>query len=313
VRVAVLDDYQDAARRFGPWDRLAAEVTVFHDHVAGDDALIERLAPFDVVVAMRERTPFPRKRLERLPNLGLLVTTGMANASIDLAAAREHGVVVAGTGGVAASTAELAWGLILALARNIPREDANLRTGGWQHTIGPELAGRTLGVVGLGRLGTRVARIGQAFEMRTIAWSQHLDPEHARTHDVEPVSKQELFRRADVVTIHLRLSDRTRGLVGAQELDLMRTTAYVINTSRGPIVDEDSLVEALHTRRIAGAALDVFDTEPLPEDHPLRTAPNTVLTPHLGYVTTGSYEIYYREAVEDIEAWLNNQPLRVLT
>jgi phosphoglycerate dehydrogenase-like enzyme len=312
MRVAVLDDYQGVALSYADWDRLPADVEVFRDHLAGDDELVERLVPFEVVVAMRERTPFTRARLERLPSLRLLVTTGMRNASIDLDAARERGVTVCGTGSLGPPTAELAWGLILALTRHIPAEDARLRAGGWQHTIGPELAGRTLGLLGLGRLGTRMARIAQAFEMRVIAWSQNLTAERAAEAGAEAVAKDELFRRADVVSVHLVLSERTCGLVGAAELAAMQPTAYLVNTSRGPIVDEAALLVALHEGRIAGAGLDVYDTEPLPAQHPLRLAPNTVLTPHIGYVTTGTYEIFYGEAVEDIAAWLDGAPLRVL-
>ena len=314
ARVAVLDDYQEVARRFGDWDSLGpdVEVTVFHGHIPGDDSLAEHLAGYDVVVAMRERTPFTAKRLARLPALRLLVTTGMANATIDMDAAREHGVTVCGTGGLASPTAELAWGLILAVTRHIGAEDRAVREGGWQHTIGPELAGRTLGVVGLGRLGSRVARIAQAFEMRVIAWSENLTPEAARAAGAEYVGKEELLARADVVTIHLRLGDRTRGLIGARELGLMKPGAVLVNTSRGPIVDEEALLEALGDGTIAGAGLDVFDVEPLPRDHPLRSAPNTVLTPHIGYVSTGSYEVFYREAVEDVAAFLRGRPVRVL-
>jgi phosphoglycerate dehydrogenase-like enzyme len=220
---------------------------------------------------------------------------------------------VCGTGYAAQSTAELAWALILAVTRRICAEDARVRAGGWQHTVGPELAGRTLGLVGLGRLGTRMARIAQAFEMETIAWSQNLTPERAAEVGVEAVAKEELFRRADVVSVHLVLSERSRGLVGAAELALMKPTAYLVNTSRGPIVDEAALLEALHQGRIAGAGLDVYDVEPLPPAHPLRSAPNTVLTPHIGYVTQGTYDVFYRDAVEDIAAWLDGAPVRVLT
>jgi phosphoglycerate dehydrogenase-like enzyme len=307
VRVALLDDHQGVALAMAPWDELGEDVavTAFTDHVAGDDALVERLAGFEVVVAMRERTPFTRARLERLPDLRLLVTTGMANAAIDLDAARERGVTVAGTGSLVTHTAELTWALVLALTRNVAREDRGMRAGGWQHTIGPELAGRTLGVIGLGRQGSRVAAIGLAFGMQVVAWSQDLDPAHARSLGAEPVGRDELLERADVVTIHLRLSDRTRGLIGTPELDRIGPEGYLVNTSRGPIVDEGA--------RIAGAGLDVFDVEPLPADHPLRSAPNTVLTPHLGYVTTGNYELYYRDALEDVAAYLRGDALRVLT
>jgi phosphoglycerate dehydrogenase-like enzyme len=314
MRVAVLDDYQGVALAMGPWHELgdAVTVTVFTDHVADDDALVARLGDFEAIVAMRERTPFGRSRLERLPRLKLLVTTGMANASIDLEAARELGITVCGTGGLASPTAELTWALILGLTRRVHEEDRAIREGRWQHTIGPELAGRTLGIIGLGRLGTRVAGIARAFEMEVLAWSQNLDPAHAEAVGVQAVARDELLSRADVVTIHLRLSERTRGLIGAAELALMRPTAYLVNTSRGPIVDEAALVAALRSGALAGAALDVYDTEPLPADHPLRSTPNTLLTPHIGYVSTGSYEIYYRDAVEDIAAFLHGESVRVL-
>jgi phosphoglycerate dehydrogenase-like enzyme len=276
------------------------------------EPLAERLAPFDAVVAMRERTPFGADLLARLPRLRLLVTTGMANASIDLEAAAARGVVVCGTGGLPSPAAELTWALILALLRHVPAEDARMRAGGWQATVGTELAGRTLGVIGLGRLGRRVALVGQAFEMPVIAWSQNLVGSEARALGVEPVSRDELLARSDIVTIHLRLSDRTRGLIGAAELARMRPTAVLVNTSRGPIVDEPALLAALHEGTIAGAGLDVYDIEPLPPGHPLRTAPNTVLTPHLGYVTSGTYARYYADAVEDIAAFARGAPIRVL-
>jgi phosphoglycerate dehydrogenase-like enzyme len=310
----VLDDYQGVALAMGPWHELgdSVAVTVFTDHVADDDALVARLADFEAVVAMRERTPFPRARLERLPRLKLLVTTGMANASIDLEAARELGIAVCGTGGLPSPTAELTWALILGLTRRVAEEDRAIRAGGWQHTLGPELAGRTLGVIGLGRLGTRVTAVARAFEMEVLAWSQNLDPAHAASVGARAVARDELLRRADVVTIHLRLSERTRGLIGAAELARMRPDAYLVNTSRGPIVDEAALVQALRAGTIAGAALDVYDTEPLPPDHPLRSTPNTLLTPHIGYVSTGSYAVYWRDAVEDIAAFLRGDRVREL-
>jgi phosphoglycerate dehydrogenase-like enzyme len=261
---------------------------------------------------MRERTVFPAELLDRLPNLRLLVTTGMRNASIDLEAAAARGVTVCGTEAIATPTAELAWGLILALARHIPEEDGNVRKGGWQSTVGAGLAGRTLGVVGLGRLGSAVARIGIAFGMRIVAWSENLTPERASECGVERVSKDELLRTADVVTIHLVLSDRTRGLIGERELGLMKATAFLVNTSRGPIVDEAALVAALEAGVIAGAALDVYDQEPLPDYDALLSAPNTVLTPHLGYVTGENYRTFYEQTVEDIEAFLAGRPVRVL-
>jgi phosphoglycerate dehydrogenase-like enzyme len=314
VKVAVLDDYQDLARGYGPWARLESRVELhtFTDHVDDDGELLARLEPFTVVVAMRERTPFTSARLEGLPNLRLLVTTGMANAAIDLTAARRLGIVVSGTKVGSSATAELTWALILALTRHICEEDRGIREGAWQHTIGPELAGRTLALLGLGRLGTRIAAYGAAFAMDVIAWSQNLDPAHARSLDVEPVAKDALFERADVLSIHTRLSERTQGLIGPRELGLMKPTAFLINTSRGPIVDEAALLDALQTGRIAGAALDVFDREPLPPGDPLRSAPNTVLTPHIGYVGRDAYEGFYREIVEDLESWLEGAPIRVL-
>jgi phosphoglycerate dehydrogenase-like enzyme len=293
VKITVLDDYQDVALGMGPWDRLDAEVVALHEHLLGDE-LVAALSGSEVVVAMRERTPFDRALLDRLPDLRLLVTTGMANASIDLDAARERGVQVCGT-------------------RRVAYEDAAVRAGGWQTTIGPELSGRTLGVLGLGRLGSIVAGYGRAFGMRVLGWSANLDPGHARELGVEPVTLDDLLTRSDVVSVHLKLSDRTRGLLGARELDLIGPDGYLVNTSRGPIVDEAALVEALRTGRIAGAGLDVFDVEPLPADHPLRTAPRAVLTPHIGYVALDAYRVFYADAVEDVVAWLAGEPVRVLT
>ncbi|MCW2633644.1 MAG: D-isomer specific 2-hydroxyacid dehydrogenase NAD-binding protein [Blastococcus sp.] len=312
-RIAVLDDYQSVAATYADWSTVAEQLDVveFADHVADDDALVARLEPFDVVVAMRERTAFPRRVLERLPNLRLLVTTGRKNASIDVAAAGELGITVCGTDSHPTGPVELTWALILATARHVPQEDASVRAGGWQETVGTDLAGGVLGVVGLGRLGERVAKVGQAFGMDVVAWSQNLTYERAAEVGVRKVEKEELLRTADVVTVHLVLSDRTRGLIGRDELALMKAGAMLVNTSRGPIVDEAALVEALHDGRIT-AGLDVFDTEPLPADHPLRTAPRTVLAPHLGYVTEQTYEVFYRHAVEDVAAFLAGAPLRVI-
>jgi phosphoglycerate dehydrogenase-like enzyme len=314
TRIAILDDYQDAARRLADWARLpaGAELTVFRDHLADLDAVAARLADFDVVVAMRERTPFSRALLERLPRLRLLVTTGMRNAAIDLKAAADRGVVVCGTGGLPYPTAELAWGLVLSLMRRIPREDRATRDGRWQETVGLGLNGKTLGVLGLGTLGSRVARFGRAFEMEVLAWSQNLTAERAAEHGAVRVERDELLARSDVVSIHLVLSDRTRGLIGARELGLMKRTAYLVNTSRGPIVDAAALVRALREGTIAGAGLDVYDEEPLPLDHPLRGLPGTVITPHLGYVTEETYRIFYGQALEDIQAFLRGEPVRVL-
>jgi phosphoglycerate dehydrogenase-like enzyme len=314
-RIAVLDDYQSVAADFTDWSRVPepVEVVEFHDHVDDEDALVARLEPFDVVLAMRERTTLPRTVLERLPNLKLLVTTGMRNKAIDIAAANERGVTVCGTGSQATATAELTWGLILATLRHIPQEDAAVRAGGWQHTIGADLAGARLGVVGLGRLGSRVATVGQAFGMDVVAWSQNLTDERAAEHGVRRVEREKLFATADVVTVHLLWSKRTRGLIGADDFARMKPTAVFINTSRGPIVQEQALIAALQENRIGGAGIDVYDQEPLPADHPMRTLPRTVLTPHLGYVTRGTYEVFYGEAVEDVAAFLAGAPVRVLT
>ncbi|HET8951085.1 MAG TPA: D-2-hydroxyacid dehydrogenase family protein [Solirubrobacteraceae bacterium] len=314
IQVAVLDDYQGIARAIAPWETLEpdAEVTCFHDHLLIDGVVRDLLEGFEVIVAMRERTPFTAKRLASLPDLRLLVTTGMANASIDMEAARGLGITVCGTASLPSPTAELTWGLIIALQRNLLEEDLRIREGGWQRTIGPELAGRTLGILGLGNVGRRVARIAQAFEMEVIAWSENLTPEAAGEAGAQAVGRDELFERADVLTIHTRLSDRTRGLVGARELGLMKETAILVNTSRGSIVDEDALLKALVKGTIAGAALDVYAKEPLPKDHPLREAPRTLLSPHLGYVSIGTYEVMYRDAVEDIAAWIRGEPVRVL-
>jgi phosphoglycerate dehydrogenase-like enzyme len=313
-RLAILDDYQDVALSLADWSRLEpeVEVAVFRDHIADLDALAARLHEFEIVVAMRERTPFPRALFERLPNLRLLVTTGAQNRSIDLDAARAAGVVVCGTGGVGSGTVELTWGLIIAAMRGITREDAAVRAGRWQISLGPELAGRTLGIVGLGRIGQRVAQIAAAFGMSSVAWSENLTGERAAAAGARLVAKDELFKTADVVTIHLVLGERTRGLIGRRELALMKPTAYLVNTSRGPLVDEQALVEALEAGSIAGAALDVFDEEPLPLEHPLRGLPNTVITPHLGYVGRDAYSVFYSEALEDVEAFLAGAPIRLL-
>jgi phosphoglycerate dehydrogenase-like enzyme len=312
-RIAILDDYQHVALDYSDWSVLPdAEVAVFHDHVDADDDLVERLAGFDAVVAMRERTPFTRERLGRLPDLRLLVTTGMGNAAIDMAAARDLGIVVCGTGGLLTPTAELTWGLIIALARRIPWEDRDVRDGGWQRSVGTDLAGATLGVVGLGNLGAAVARVGAAFGMNLVAWSRNLTGERAAEVGAEPVDKLDLFRRADFVTIHLVLSDRSRGVVGRNELEAMKPSAYLVNTSRGPLVDEAALVDVLERRSIAGAGLDVFDREPLPPDHAFRRLENVVVTPHLGYVTDRTYRRFYTDIVEDVVAYANGAPVRVL-
>ena len=296
------------------WGGLPAdtEIQVFRDHLAETDALAGRLEGFDVVALMRERTPIGLELFQRLPVLRLLVTTGMRNASIDLDAATDHGVLVCGTGGLGYPTAELTWGLILALVRHVAKENAAMRQGQWQSTVGTGLHGKVLGVLGLGRLGSQVATIGAAFGMSTIAWSQNLTAERATQFGATLVKRDELFALSDILSVHLQLSDRTRGLVGSREIGMMKPTAYLINTSRGPIVDTAALVEALRSEAIAGAGLDVFDQEPLPPTHPLLQLDNTVLTPHLGYVTLEGYRVFYEETVEDIAAYLRGEPLRVL-
>jgi phosphoglycerate dehydrogenase-like enzyme len=312
-RLAVLDDFQGVASGLADWGSLPeTEVVFFRDHVTQTDRLVDLLRPFDALIAMRERTPFPRPLLGRLPRLRLLVTTGMRNASIDMRAAAELGITVCGTGGSATNTAELTWALILAVVRKVPAEDTSVRAGGWQLSVGADLAGRTLGVLGLGRIGSRVARVARAFDMNVIAWSQNLSAEAATAAGAVRVEKQELFARSDVLTIHLVLSERTRGLVGAAELALMKPTAFLVNTSRGPIVDEAALIDVLKEDRIAGAGLDVYDVEPLPLDHPLRNLHRTVVTPHLGYVSWDAYQTFFGEAVEDVAAFLTGRPLRVL-
>jgi len=314
MNVAVLDDYQGVARTLADWSSLGKNVAVrfFHDHVEDQDELVQRLSMFEIIAIMRERTPFPRALIESLPRLKLIVTTGKRNASVDLGACKDRGITVCGTAGSEGSTIELAWGLILAVVRGIPREDHGLREHRWQIAVGMELRNKTLGVVGLGRLGSQVAKIGHAFGMRVIAWSQNLTKERAAEQGVELVTKRQLFERADVVTIHLVLSDRTRKIVSHEELGWMKKTAYLVNTSRGPIVDTAALIGALHGGQIAGAGLDVYDREPLAADDPILHAPNTVLTPHLGYVADASYKVFYRETVEDIAAWLAGKPIRVV-
>ena len=312
-RIAVLDDYQNVALSLADWSVLDARatVTVFNDHLADSDAVVERLQPFDIVCVMRERTPMTRAIIERLPKLRLIASTAGRNASIDLKAAEERGVQVVHTGYTSAPTIELTWALILGGARNLVAENASLRSGGWQQSVGDDMAGRTLGVLGLGNVGGAVARIGAAFGMKVIAWSQNLTTERAAEVGATLVSKDELFQEADVVSIHLVLSGRTRGLVGAAELALMKPTARLVNTSRGPIVVEADLVAALKDKKIAGAAIDVFDQEPLPLDHPFRSLPNLLATPHIGYVSRGLYERFYQDTVANIARWLDGQAERL--
>jgi phosphoglycerate dehydrogenase-like enzyme len=312
-RIAILDDYGSHALESADWVGLGCNVTPFRDHVSDIDALADRLKGFEIIVCMRERTPFPAALLERLPKLELLVTTGMRNHVIDMREAAERGITVCGTRGRGIQAAEHTWGLILATARHIPCEVNATRSGRWQTTIGDDMDGKTLGVIGLGKLGERVARVGLAFGMRVLAWSQNLTAERCAEIGVElAASKEELMSSSDYVTVHVVLSERSRGLIGAHELGLMKPTAYLFNTSRGPIVDEAALLDALQNHRIAGAGLDVFDQEPLPPDHPLHALDNVVLTPHIGFVTREAYKLYYGDCVEDIEAYLAGAPVRQL-
>ena len=312
---AVLDDYQQVALASADWRALsdALDVRVLHRH-AGEDELVSLISDCEIVVLMRERTPFTRSLIARLPALKLIVTSGMRNAAIDLEAARERGVTVCGTASRAEPPAELTWALILALARHVTQEAAAFRANGpWQSTIGVDLHGRTLGVLGLGNIGSRVARVGVAFGMRVLAWSENLTPDRARAAGAELVhSKRDLLEQSDVVSIHLVLSARTRGLLAADDLRRMKPTAYLVNTSRAPIVDRDALVRALREGWIAGAGLDVFEEEPPAADDPLRSLPNVLATPHLGYVSRENYRTYYGEAVEDVAAFLKGTPIRML-
>jgi len=313
MRCVILDDYQDVARRYAEWDTLPdVEVIVVTEHLTGD-ALLRALDGAEVVVAMRERTPFPATVLDQLPELRLLVTTGMRNASIDLAAAAARGITVCGTGSSPTPPGELTWALILGLARQVVPEATGLREGGpWQRTIGVDLAGARLGLVGVGKIGTKVAAVGSAFGMEVVGWSPHLTEERAAAAGVGLVAKDELFATSDVVSVHLVLAEATRGLVTAADLTLMKHTAFFVNTSRAGLVDTAALVAELQRGGIAGAGLDVYDVEPLPADDVLRTLPNVLALPHLGYVTDGNYRRFYRDAREDVAAWLAGAPVRVL-
>ena len=309
TRIAVLDDYQGVALSSADWSPVTAraDVTTFSDHLSDEDELVARLAPFDVIFVMRERTPLPRTVLERLPRVKMIASTGPANASIDMAAAQELGIHVSDTGGSVASTVELTWALILATSRHLVAESRSIADGGWQTTVGTELDRRVLGVLGLGRIGSRVARIGAAFGMDVVAWSQNLTADAAAAAGVRYLPRAEFFAQADVLTVHLRLSERSRGLISTAELAAMKPTAVLINTSRGPIVNEAALIDALGSGVIAGAGLDVFDTEPLPAGHPLRTMPTVTATPHIGYVADRPYRIFFRDAVAAIAEWLDGR------
>ena len=312
-RCAILDDYQNVANKLADWSIPDVEIQVFNEPFANPKAAAAALKGFSIICMMRERTPFRKATLEQLPDLKLLLTSGMRNASIDLEYAAERGITVCGTEGAGQPTAELAIGIMLELARKIGYENARMKQGVlWQSTLGIELAGKTLGLLGFGKLGSKVGEIGKAIGMNLIAWSQNLTEEKARAGGARLVSKEDLFRQSDFLSIHIVLSDRTRGLVTAKDLALMKPTAFLINTSRGPIVDEPSLMAALGQRKFAGAGLDTFDVEPLPVTHPLRKLDNVVLTPHLGYVSQEGYKIYFTHMVEDIKAWLAGSPVRVL-
>ena len=320
MRLSILDDYQGVALNMADWSPIrsrAVDIAVERHAFADEDAVVRALADSELVAAMRERTPFAKSVVDRLPKLKLLITTGMRNASFDMAALKDRGVTVCGTGGpssgVNEDTAELAWGLILGAARRIAEDHQFMRQGGWQTRIGHRVGGKTLGLLGLGRLGSAVARVGLAFGMKAIAWSQNLTAERASAQGVELVEKDELFRRADILSVHLVLSPRSRGLVGAREIGLMKPSAIVVNTSRGPICDTEAIVAALKGRRLAYAGFDVYDKEPLPIDHPLRTAPNVILTPHIGYVTEENYRSFYPQIAENVAAFLDGSPVRVIT
>jgi phosphoglycerate dehydrogenase-like enzyme len=311
IKIAILDDYQNVALKMADWSALRsrASIEVFSDSISNPDDLVARLLPFDVICVMRERTPLPRGIIERLPQLKLIVSTGPKNSSIAIDAAEERGIVVKNTRGSLTAPIELTWALIMASARNLTLEAASLRAGGWQQGLGHELKGKTLGVLGLGRIGGKIARIAQAFEMKVITWSDRTTEQQAAEVGATLVPKEQFFAQADILTIHLVLVDATRGLVGANELAQMKPTSWLVNTSRGPIVDEVALIQALKEKRLAGAALDVFNVEPLPEDHPFRTLDNVLATPHLGYVSREQYEVYYSDTVQNIATWLD-EPAR---
>jgi phosphoglycerate dehydrogenase-like enzyme len=306
MKIAILDDYQNVAAQCADWSQLSAsaELTFFNDHISEVEALVARLVPFDVICVMRERTPLTAEIIGRLPALKLIASTGPRNASIDIAAARARDIEIVNTGYDSYPTIEATWGLILASARHIVTEAQGVRAGGWQKTLGVGLHGKTLGILGLGRVGAGVARVGLAFGMKVIAWSQNLTEDKASEHGVALATKEELFRTSDIVSVHVILSDRSRGLVGRPEFELMKPSALLVNTSRGPIVAESALIEAARSRKIAGAAVDVFDREPLPLDHPFRSLPNILATPHIGYVADDLYRTFYQDTVSNIASWM---------
>ena len=314
-KLAILDDYQNVAMDMADWSPLDGdvEITVFNDHLSDEDAVAERLKSFEMVMIMRERTPFPRSLFEKLPKLEHLVSSGMRNLSVDVDGASDNGVICSGTPSLGYPTAELTWGLIHSLARHVPLEDRETRAGAWQKTVGIGLRDKVLGIMGLGRIGVDVARVGIATGMQVIAWSENLTQDKCDEVGARLVSKAELLRQSDFLTIHLLLSERTRGLVKAEDLIQMKRSAYIINTSRGPIIDEAALIDALQHEKIAGAGIDVFDVEPLPRDHPLRRVPNVVIMPHLGYVTVENYQNWYRGTVENLRSWLDGKTINQMS
>ena len=312
MKIAILDDYQEIAFKMADWSLIPGnpEVKVFSDHVTELEKLVQRLLPYDILCIMRERTPMTAELIDRLPNLKLIASTGNRNSSIDTEATNRRGITVLNTNYESAPTIEFVWSLILAIVRNITIENTSLRNGGWQTRVGGDLKGKTLGVLGLGHVGGPVAAIGKAFGMNIIAWSPNMTIEKAKLSGARYVSKEDLFRQSDILSVHIILSNSTRGIVGEADLDLMKPSAYFINTSRGPLVDEAALIRALKNKKIAGAALDVFDTEPLPAYHPFRSLPNVLATPHLGYGSKSLYEIFYRDSVENIRKWISANTLK---
>ncbi|WP_221392731.1 D-2-hydroxyacid dehydrogenase family protein [Dyadobacter sp. NIV53] len=309
IKIAVLDDYQEVALKMADWSVLdqVADITVFHDHLDGQSELTERLKPFDIICVMRERTPIYKELLQGLPNLKLIVSTGSRNASIDTDAVSEAGIQLEHTGYISNGATEHTWALLMAMARHIPQENTTFKNGGWQTTVGTDLKGKTIGIVGLGRIGAKIAAIANVFEMNVIAWSENLTEEKAAASGARYVSKEFLFSNADFITVHLVLSERSKGIISTPELDLMKPNAYLINTSRGPLVDENALINTLEQGKIAGAALDVFDTEPLPKDHPFRNLGNLLATPHIGYVTENTYKLFFEDTVKIIQNWITNK------
>jgi phosphoglycerate dehydrogenase-like enzyme len=312
LKIAILDDYQEIALKMADWSLIPGnpEIKVFHDHVVELEKLVQRLLPYNILCIMRERTPMTAELIDRLPNLKLIASTGSRNSSIDTVATNRHGIAVLHTNYESAATIELTWSLILGIVRNITIENTSLRNGGWQTSVGGDLKGKTLGVLGLGHIGAPVAAIGKAFGMNIIAWSPNLTIKKAELSEARFVSKEDLFRQSDILTVHIVLSKSTRGIIGESDLNLMKSTAYFINTSRGPLVDEPALIRTLKNKKIAGAALDVFDIEPLPANHPFRSLPNVLATPHLGYGSQSLYELFYRDSVENIRKWISENELK---